>query len=669
MGPAGWPGQLPVGRNLLPPAYEGKTDAYWENGFAEIRINLPAHRLATAIRGKENIMKRQETNAIKAGRAIAVIVCMLAGLSAAQDDTFEQRAQNIINASANTNINWRSFQSVKFSALKASALFAKGRDSDAFSILNNIYKGMAIKNFEDPEMPLWSLMDTYYRWKDKFSQRDIDALKAFINADIIDGDKSAGTPNHYWMMAAGLLLANQHWGEGEMRYTYDKPGGVEGWIKNKLTEIVHYGYHEYNSDTYMALNVGPILTVADFAEDPMIRKMARMTVDWMLINAASSRLDGHYAAATKRTYAMLQRNNNALAPSDLFFGGHRNTGGLQLPFALSSYRVPGVVFQIANDRAEPFHLQSAHYTQPNLSNKLNSWITPEYAVYSQYEVNNDLGPKDHMSFELDRWGVKWTDANSGRYSHFAVQHPHPKRGEDYMGGTLYEQMLHDKNTVISAYNIPKNRPAEFSEEYWRPYISGHMANTELAKIDEMNNGRLFLYFKEVMIGMAFLPRKSVTLNRATQYYHFRINVTDNYLTMGLLVEAADPDDYPGSTNSQKLSAFRDACTKAFDKAVYTSPGGKPVIEYVNLGGVHMKLAWAERKTLPLRQINGVDVPNLDKRHEGWLIKSPWVKQKIGHDHLYVSHGGDRRIYDFGAWSIDSTSNWNLSTGLEALNIP
>ncbi|HEX9006936.1 MAG TPA: hypothetical protein VF889_06555, partial [Bacteroidota bacterium] len=184
------------------------------------------------------------------------------------------------------------------------------------------------------------------------------------------------TENHWVTYYTGIYLAAQTWpGEDGSRWFNGKSSEenfreAEGWLNHWIGITSTIGQGEFDSPTYITVFLAPLTVLQRFATDPAMKRKAQMTLDLILADFALEELDGLYGGGHSRDYPE-DAANPISAPSTLwswlYFGRPdvppwmearfrpRNRGSWEAVLAaLSSYRVPAVVWQMARDRSVPY---------------------------------------------------------------------------------------------------------------------------------------------------------------------------------------------------------------------------------------------------------------------------------------------------------------------------
>jgi len=184
------------------------------------------------------------------------------------------------------------------------------------------------------------------------------------------------TENHWVMYYTGLYLAAQTWpSDGGRQWFNGKSSSenfreAEEWLRTWFTISSTIGQGEFDSPTYITTFVPPMLVLYDFAADSTMKKYAGMMLDLLLADFAFEHLKGNYGGGHSRDYPE-DIINPLAAPSTLwawlYFGEPefapwnetryrpRHRGGWDPVYgALSTYRLPEIIVNIATDRATPY---------------------------------------------------------------------------------------------------------------------------------------------------------------------------------------------------------------------------------------------------------------------------------------------------------------------------
>ena len=261
------------------------------------------------------------------------------------------------------------------------------------------------------------------------------------------------------------------------------------WVRLTTT----MGQGEFDSPTYIIVFLGPLVTLATFAEDPEIRGLAETMLSWVLADYAVENLDGLYAGGHSRDYSY-----DAIKPESapnvgwgwLFFGSSREVlRSDNITSVWTDYRMPFVINNIANDRSEPYvhkerkrvrnvmrfgkrHLERpSWYIERNPPVYKTTYMTKDHALGSlqggilqpiqQHTWDITLGHKManptifslhpfYDAIELAMFfpeEVEWLTDQVDRY-HLVYTDP-----DKWNSSSPYERTLQHKNAIIVLYDI------------------------------------------------------------------------------------------------------------------------------------------------------------------------------------------------------------------------
>lgn len=159
-----------------------------------------------------------------------------------------------------------------------------------------------------------------------------------------------------WM--AGQLFPTEMFANSQMRGLYHATKGrtyITEWIRQRG----RFGFDEWHSNAYYPICIAPLLNVYDFAigEDYKLRQMAGALLDVMLFNLAADSFRGTFGTTHGRSYALYCKYaelDDTAATCWLLFGNGAMASGAfgmaPVSLATSAYRLPRILYDIANDR-------------------------------------------------------------------------------------------------------------------------------------------------------------------------------------------------------------------------------------------------------------------------------------------------------------------------------
>jgi hypothetical protein len=473
------------------------------------------------------------------------------------------------------------------------------------------------------------------------------------------------TENHWLLYYTCLYLMSQLWPDqpGDRWYTgkssrenFDEAAAwIESWVRLTTTR----GQGEYDSPHYMGLYYLSMSYLAEWAKDPAMRKRAAMMLDYLIADYAAEDLDGIYVGAHSRVYDVPVLEKWLNPSSDfgwvLFGQGHPldPPDGYIIYYVLASaYEPPEILTHIATDRSRPY----THYERKRTRNRWRffddlhgpvyktTYVTREYAVGS--DQGGTLQPIQEHS-----WDVTWTGPDlRGVHNTFFTLHPYSglrelqtyftfppdhavaevvssKKSYDspdkFVGGSPYEQIFQDRDTVIALYDIPAG------ERF--PHING-LFSKDLTDTVEDPSGWIFGRGGDVWIACRPLQPYSWKAIEAGGRRLF-----SPYLKNGVVVQVAGRSEYPD------LASFRNAIL-ALPLKHRVNPA--PSVRFRSLRGALLEFTYGETPRL-----NGTAV-----RYEDWpLFGGPFVEAAVDSEQLILKYGAMRRVLDFRRLTVTDTT--------------
>ena len=530
---------------------------------------------------------------------------------------------------------------------------------DTANGMNYISAAVGDADAEGPNsgFSLWPGMDAWYRYGNTFSQ----ALKDKYQAEYVGANLYAGaTPNQRLMGATGCYLASEIWGVAAVTANSNASNGTgdpsgKAFIDHIVSNVPRYNCEEHNAGQYLAFNLGPFNTLANFAPDPALRQKARMAYEWLVADTAPTWLNGYACISnTRGRVSSPQQDYNGVATLGwwLHFGGPDPSslldGDIMAQYTMPDYHgFPEEITTAASDRTTSYTRYSV--AQRYVSGAKNAyfkqtWMTPKYAMWSQVEAEVDLNPDGSLKintfdtryiqdgYQGERWGIAWDDAPAGD-SVITIKSPTTYRGTT-SGISIYEDTLQSEETLLAVYNIPAPSGQTGNDgTYPNQYVKGAIPNGYLAYTDESGTtGRIFLHYNNILV--------SIYLTNAFTNYTGSPGFDVPATKLGCIVETASPSEYPQATAAARLAAFRsDILATTTDKSGINDPA--PRLTYTNRKGKTLALTYGQPGS-----INGDTVDYLQ-----WpTLGNPWMHQPpTGNLTLF---GANRRLhYNFNDWTI------------------
>jgi hypothetical protein len=470
------------------------------------------------------------------------------------------------------------------------------------------------------------------------------------------------TENHFLLYYTCLYLMSQLWpadewytGKSSAENMEEARQWIEGWVKLTTTR----GQGEYDSPHYMGVYLLPMSYLAQWAKDPAMKKRASMMLDYLIADYAPENLDGLYVGAHARVYEsqLVEPANGVSADFGWLWFGVGHPEAVPANYVLyylmaSAYEPPEVLKQIATDRSQPYtHLERKRTRNRwRFHDELHGPVYKTTYVRREYAVGSDQGGV-LQPIQQHSWDVTWSmpDARGVQNTFFTVQ-PYSsvqelqtyfvfnpdgaaegvaKSKKTYdspdklLGGSPYESIVQDHDTVIALYDIaPETR---------FPHVNGFFSK-DLSEVTEDKSGWIF------MRGGA----SAYIACRPMQPYSWKPiegggrRLFSPYLKNGFVVQVAAASEFPD------LASFGKAIL-ALPLELRVDP--VPTVRFRSLRGTNIEFTYGSTPRLNGRQI--------DRDH--WpLFGGPFVEAEVDSQKMIVKHGALRRTLDFkNLTSVDS----------------
>jgi autotransporter-associated beta strand protein len=487
---------------------------------------------------------------------------------------------------------------------------------------------------------MWPGMDAWMRWNGSFSQTLKDRYQeVYTTSDLYD---NSATPNQRFMTCTASYLANGVWGPSvnsvsSATYATGDPSG-KAYLEGVIHNVPWKGYPEHHSTQYLIYTLAPMLSLAEFAPDPVFKNKARMAFDWGMAEAASAVQNGRWV--TPVTRGGIQGAPNGYSNTSyawwLLHGGPTPSSMLDSSniAALASATFPGVLPELntaATGRAQSYlrrNFATRSVNGDDVAYFKQTWMTPRYALTSQVEGTVTFNADGSIAlanvdtdyiqdgYQGQRWGLAW-DSPPGNDSALEITTPTTYSGST--GGiSIWEDTLQHEDTMIAVYNMPVGGGGSTGNNgVWaNEWLTGHIPAGYQAITDEAaTTGRIFIHYDSVLVAV-YLNR---TFSWSTNFTVTGVNKA------ALAIETAAVDEFPQSTAAERLAAFRTAVlATAPDTSNITAAA--PRFIYTNRHGHALDLTFGLAG-----KINGVSVD-----YQSWpMLEDPWMYQaQKGHFHIF-----------------------------------
>jgi hypothetical protein len=481
------------------------------------------------------------------------------------------------------------------------------------------------------------------------------------------------TENHWVAYYTGLYLAAQTWpNEDRSRWFNGKSSSEnfkesEEWLNHWMNTTATIGQGEFDSPTYFIVFMTPMLTLFDFAKDPVMKRKAQMTVDLLFADFAAEQLDGNYCGGHSRDYPD-DIVNPLSAPAALwawlYFGEPnmelwqesryrpRYRGGWETVFgAMSSYRLPDVIYTMATDRSKAY----VHTETKRVRNVIRfgqeknppvykyTYMTHDYALgslqggilqpiqqhtwdvtYRSDKPNNTIftlhpfysGKELAMFFpeeqkfladEVNRYHLVYTDPNKWNSS------------------SPYEQTFQFKNAIIVLYNIDKNANHQ--------HIDGFFPKNLDERIEHSSG---WIFCRAGLVYVAFFPLRPYEWIEEKINWRWRSAGVNN----GIVAEVGS------AAEDGTFDAFKEKVMQSRPKM--NDARNNVSVSYKTRRGDTMKLVFGGE-----RRLNGKAIDFKTYK----LFNGPFIQSERGSGVIRMTDGKNVRELNFKKATIQE---WHLS---------
>lgn len=583
-----------------------------------------------------------------------LLLVMVMAVAPAQS-VFEQRHAEVVRVASDDRD--RSFSTI-------TAKLKSGNDVPyALAMLDSLTKDEAIGGMFYSYSLIGCYLHTQNLLPDSLKRK---VREAYRTRTMYRGD----TENHWVMYYTGLYLAAQTWPDEEGSRWFNGRSSSENfqeardWLERWITISSTKGQGEFDSPTYITTFMTPMVVLYDFALDPVMKKKTQMMLDLLFVDFAAEHLQGNYGGGHSRDYPE-DIINPLAAPSTfwawLYFGEPgfppwaetryrpRHRSGWEPVFgAVSSYRLPDIIYRIATDRTTPYvHTETKRvrnvirfgkemnppafkytYVTKNyilgslhggilqpiqqhtwdvtyVSDKPNNTIFTLHPYYSGKELAMFFPEEEKfLSDEVDRYHKVYTNPNKWNSS------------------SPYEQTFQHKNVLIVLYHIEQGVK--------QPHINGFFPKN----LDEfVRSASGWIFCRAGGTYVAIYPLKPYQWMEEEVNWRLRSHELNN----GFVVEVGSLDEDGSFEAFQKKLRLR--------KPEYNGFDSKRTVEYITRNGDRMKFTFGGERVL-----NG--------RHHSFkeygFFNGPFVQSKLGSGVIRMKYKSQTRILDFKNVSIVDT---------------
>ncbi|MFH0991690.1 MAG: hypothetical protein V1799_16915 [bacterium] len=566
--------------------------------------------------------------------------------------TFEERTRRLVEVASNEHE--RSFFTI------TAQLASKNNESYASQMLDSLTSDESIGGMFYSYTLIGCYLHTRQFLPDSIHRK---VRKVFRERTMYRGD----TENHWVMYYTGVYLAAQTWPNLGRKEWYNGRSSEENfseakeWLEFWMKTSATIGQGEFDSPTYITTYLTPMVVLYDFAQDPIMKRRAQMMVDLLLADFAVEHLKGNYGGGHSRDYPE-DIINPLAAPAMmwawLYFGEPkfeqweetryrpRHRGGWETVFgALSSYRVPDIIYQMATDRSTPYvHRETKRVRNVIRFGKEKNPPVYKYTYMTKNYILGSLQGGILQPIQQHTWDITYV-SDKPNNTLFTL-HPYYEGKELAMffpeeqkfladevnryhkiytdpnkwnSSSPYEQTFQHKNTIIILYHIAPGA--------MHPHIDGFFPkNLDERIIDD--SGRIFSRAGSTYVAVS--PLKPYEWIEEAVNWRWRSSA----LTNGIVVEVGSEEEDGSFQEFKKKVASRKPNTDQFDRAM--------TVGYTTRHGDKMRFTFNGQRVL-----NGKAI----QLNTGQLYQGPFMTSKLRSGVITMKHGSAVRELDFNTVSI------------------
>lgn len=472
------------------------------------------------------------------------------------------------------------------------------------------------------------------------------------------------TENHWVMYYSSLYLMSQLWpGESGDRWFNGKSSDEifkesGEWLREWMRITTTIGQGEYDCTHYIGEYSIPMLFLATWAKDPVMRLRGRMMLDYVLADFAVDTLNGIYVGAHARTddRQVLEKWNGLSSFFGwLFFGNcppPAAYGGWGNYFAVvaANYELPEVIYRIGTDRPERYTQQERKRTRHRWRNSdvRNAPVYKTLHATRDYALGSDQGGL-LQPIQQHSWDVTWAVADPRGvhntlfsvqpyfgpfelmmyftempdYMSEAVTHqakPTYNKPDKFLGGSPFEQIFQVDDALISLSDIPPGTDFE--------HVNGFFSK-DLARLEEDASGWIF-----AQGGRAYIAYRPVAPYEWRPIEAGGKRLFSPHRKNGTIVQVASErefaswDEFKAKVKALPLTVERETRVR---------------VSFTTLRG---KKVECEYGALPR-----VDGRVVDHAKEWKLFEGPFLNAEVGSERLTITHGRLKRVLDIKAATI------------------
>ncbi len=319
------------------------------------------------------------------------------------------------------------------------------------------------------------------------------------------------TENHFLMYYGSLFLFSEEWPDlsdsewfmgKSSKEIHDESASYLDFFINRT---VRFGQIEFDSPRYMYYYLTPLVLLAEYAKDTVMKKRCGMMLEFLLADYATEYLAGNFCGANSRISneaALDPRKAEMTAYGEYFFEDSVTHLYPDIAFAaVSSFTIPEIIRSIAHQRAEPYEQQEIKRSRDMIrySHELNKevnkylFMTKDFALgslqggliqpiqqrswslmlNSRHENNIIVGLHPYVSEK--ELGMFFPEEPSFMLEKIDAVKSGYSSEDKWVGGSPYETIRQYKNQLECKYSIPKKEKYSHVDIFipgWGQFLPG-----------------------------------------------------------------------------------------------------------------------------------------------------------------------------------------------------
>jgi hypothetical protein len=500
---------------------------------------------------------------------------------------------------------------------------------------------------------MFPVIGTYLHGKDKMSPATKTAMRhAWKTYAPYRGD----TENHWCMYYTSLFLAAEQWADLAGSEWYNGKSSEENRDEAK-TYLIHWmkitttiGQGEFDSPDYFPEYAVSMFLLNQFAEDAEMKQRGAMMLDYLFADFAAEHLQGQYIGGFSRIYEPAVYKP-LLSPASAFAYLYFNTGDpsqtswILLP-ALSNYRLPEIIYQIANDRAQAY----IHKERKRVRNVIRYGAEKNPPIYKYTYMTKNYGLSSLQGgilqpIQQHTWSVRFTSGKP--FTTIFGLHPYwsgyelamffPEeiktlimdvvgskgtynKEDKWTGSSPYERTFQHKNTLLVLYDIPAGTTSEHIDGFFPKNLDQRIVDA---------SGWIICKAGDTYVG--WYPLQASEWREDKENWRLRSHQLQN----GYVVEVRSQAEI-GS-----FAAFQEKVRAQIPQANLQPKAVS--VDYTTLDGDKMSFAFPDT-----RRLNG-NVIDLTKYK---LFAGPFLNAEVSSEKLTMTYKNKRRVLDFKNLTIE-----------------